>query len=342
MDFLARYVAGTLSSLSAPKRRHILAIIVMVTVGGLTWADALRPIDDALMDWRFKLLEHASSDSLIVVEIDPKSIAAHPSWPWSRSIYATVIRNLQSAGVKTIGVDLDFSSLSDSQGDAALRDALNERPGDVILPSFLQRDSLINSPNELIDTSPNPIFLEHVVVASANLPVEPNGIARRGWYGTETADGFRASLAAALVGVPSTRTGSFHIDFSINPTRITSLSISEVEANTFDPRLVAGRNVLIGASALELGDISLAPLYGFVSGVMLHALSYESLVQGRALSRISPLLVLPFVALILPLWFFPRGDWTFMSGSVFHQTLTLPQIGTQGRNLCRGTKASAQ
>jgi PAS domain S-box-containing protein len=143
------------------------------------------------------------------------------------------------------------------------------------------------------------------------LVVEPNGIARRGWYGTESADGYRSSFAAAIAGFPPTRSGSFDIDFSIDPRRISRVSITDVAAGRFDPARVNGRNVLIGATALELGDEYSAPLYGLLPGVILHALSYESLVQGRALFRVHGVFVLPLVALMLAFLRRPREGWTW-------------------------------
>lgn len=307
----AQGLARGLESAAALIYRHLLAAGLFVFIFGVTWSGVLTPIDDMLMDWRFSLLKRAPTQSLVVVEIDPDSLTKLQSWPWSRSIYATVVRNLQQADARAIGIDVDFSSLSDFEGDRAFRDSLRDRPGEVVLSVFVQPQSDTSVPNGLRQTAPHPFFMEHAAVASVNLPVERSGIARRGWYGSETMDGYLSSFAASLASFPPTRTGPFHIDFSIDPKRLVRLSIADVAAGTFDLRAVAGRNVLIGATAFELGDEYSAPVYGLLPGVILHALSYESLAQGRALFRVQPFFVLPIVAVLL-IFLLPlgKGGWT--------------------------------
>jgi signal transduction histidine kinase len=302
--------------------RHVLSVGLLALISGLTWFGLFAPIDDALTDWRFGLYSRAPSDSVVVVEIDPDSLAEIQPWPWSRSVYANVVRNLQGAGARTIGIDVDFSSRSDAAGDLAFKDALAARPGDVVLSSFVQPRSL-SANGALRTTSPHAYFLEHAAVASVNLVVEPSGFARRGWYGADAPDGYRASFAASIAGFPPTRDGSFHIDFSIDARRLVRLPIADVATGRFDPSKVAGRNVLIGATALELGDEYSAPVYGLLPGVILHALSYESLVQGRALYRVHGIFVLPLVAVLLVFLRRPRDGWTWGRFALRHATIGL-------------------
>ena len=76
------------------------------------------------------------------------------------------------------------------------------------------------------------------------------------------------------------------IDFSIDPTTIPSLSFVDVLAGRFDPATVAGKSVLIGASAIELGDWRSVPHYRALPGPLLQALVFETLIQDRALRRL--------------------------------------------------------
>src|SRR5215831_19367262 len=172
--------------------RGLLLVGLTISLVALTWSGALRPIDDTLMDWRFALLKRAPTRSVAIVEIDSRSIAELKGWPWSRRIYAAAIQNLQAAGAKIIGIDVDFSSRSDPSGDSAFQDALGKRPGEVILPVFLQPESNSN-PSQLRSTAPDQSFLHDAAKASVNLVVEPGGIARRGFYGSDTADGYLPS-----------------------------------------------------------------------------------------------------------------------------------------------------
>ena len=69
--------------------------------------------------------------------------------------------------------------------------------------------------------------------------------------------------------------------------------------------------MLIGATAIELGDQLAVPLWRTIPGPVLNAIAYESLYQGRALHEAGPLWVLALAALVAfgvgPL--FRRLDW---------------------------------
>jgi len=127
--------------------------------------------------------------------------------------------------------------------------------------------------------SPNDRLRQGALFANVNLLPETDGVLRKGYFGFATGGGFRPSMAAALAGGAPPRSDAFYIDFGISLPTITHLSFADVLANRFDPKLVAGRNILIGATALELGDEFAVPVRGIASGVFLHALSYESIVQ---------------------------------------------------------------
>ncbi|MFO1186125.1 MAG: CHASE2 domain-containing protein [Alphaproteobacteria bacterium] len=255
----------------------------------LSAAGALGPIERMLIDWRFRLIGRAPTDSLVIVEIDPRSLRADKTWPWSRSRYAQAIDNLKLAGARNIGLDIDFSAQSDAGGDEAFARALERWPGEIVLARFSQGSAIDRRRSAMIETAPDARFLTSAVVASANFELDPTGLVRRGMFGAKLADGYRASMAATLAATPYGTASTFLIDYSIDAYKIRRLSFADVLANRFDPRAVAGRHVLIGASAIELGDEFVVPKYGLLPGVWLHALSYESLVQNRALVRSGPI-----------------------------------------------------
>src|SRR5258706_16320114 len=120
-------------------------------------------------------------------------------------------------------------------------------------------------------------------------------------------------MAAALAGGASPRSDAFYIDFGVSLPTVTRLSFADVLANKFDPKLVAGRNILIGATALELGDEFAVPVHGIASGVFLHALSYESIVQNRTLVRPSLLFVLLIALVVIAVLGREREHWSWAS-----------------------------
>ncbi|MEO1242551.1 MAG: CHASE2 domain-containing protein [Pseudomonadota bacterium] len=314
-------------SLSAAKvfavRLLLFAIVCLTMVSG-----ALEPLNMSLMDMRFRLLQRPPSDTLVVVEIDPYSLQEEARWPWPRDRYATAITNLQGAGASLIAFDVDFSALSDEAGDAAFAEALSRRPGEVILPVFAQKSSRSERDSNVIQTPPNSYFLQDVVVASVNLTTEKNGLIRRGWMGFEdNNDDFRGSVAAVLAGVPGARRETFYIDYGVDPASIQRLSFSDVLKGEFPREAVKGKKVLIGSTALELGDEFAAPVWGITPGVMFHAMSYESLLQERALKRLHYCIPL-LAAFVVIIWLsHPANSRHFKTAALRHVLLFGTLIG---------------
>lgn len=258
-------------------------------------AGALHPLDDALSQWRFQLLKRPPSATLTVVEIDAESLRAAGTWPWGRDRFARVIDNLNGAGAKVVGLDVDFSSRSSAAADEALAATVRRWPGQVIMPTFAQAGR--GPDGRTISTRPLDALTEDVVLASVNVPVDADGRVRRYKLGFDTPAGLRPSMAATLLG-RSPDSGEFLIDYSFNANAVPRISFKDVYAGKFDPNLVRGRNVLIGSTAIELGDQFATPKGGIMQGVYVHALAYESLLVGRALQTPGLLLLVICAALV--------------------------------------------
>ena len=50
-----------------------------------------------------------TTDNIVIVDIDEKSLYHFGQWPWSRNIMAKIIQNLTDAGVAAIGLDIVFA-----------------------------------------------------------------------------------------------------------------------------------------------------------------------------------------------------------------------------------------
>lgn len=298
-----------------------------VVFGALFALRAIEPINTALMDLRFRVIDHAPSDTLVIVEIDPESIRREARWPWPRDRYARAIENLQDAGAELIAFDVDFSSLSDESGDDAFATALSRYPGEIVLPVFWQWSSRTATGGAIARTPPNEKFLKDSVVASVTLVAEKNGVVRRGWRGIQDGDDYRASIAAVLAGADPSATDAFYIDFSIDPEKIQRLSFYDVVNGSFPDEAVRGKNILIGATALELGDEFAAPVMGVTPGVVFHALGYESLFKSRALVRPHTFLPLFMGAVLLAWLSFSGRRWSWLRVAVINLALLAGAIG---------------
>ncbi len=248
----------------------------------VVWAlGLLAPIERGLQNLRFELLGSQASGSLVVVEIDAKSLKELGVWPWPRQFYGALLDRLFEAGVDLVAFDVDFSAASNPENDQAFAEALERHAGRVVLPSFHQQAS--EGADRVLESRPLPIFTEFVAVGSVNIFADGDGITRLGWVGQQTADGFRPSLVAWLFGTNSFETLSFGIDFGIDPASVPRVSFIDVVEGRVDPAALAGRKAIVGATAIELGDSFAVPVYQVMPGVVLQALAYETLLQNRAL-----------------------------------------------------------
>ena len=289
------------------------AVVVMVALAMAS--GLLRPIEEALASQRFQLIQREASQQIAIVEIDAVSLKAAGTWPWGRERYAQALDNLEAAGAVLIGFDVDFSARSTLEGDDVLARSISRHPGQVILPTFVQPTNRNDPGAGLVENAPLAALSRDALLASVNVPVDAAGRARAYLRGFGAGETYRPTMATLMAGQPPGRTDSFLIDYGIDPRGTPQLSFQDVYDNSFDPALVRGRAVLIGATALELGDNLATPRHGVLPGVVVHALAFESLIQGRALYGLHPLACLILV-LALALALRPSaagGDLTALS-----------------------------
>ena len=294
--------------------RYLLNIAVFLMISGAHLLGALEPVERAIRDLRFGLMERDASGSFVIVEIDSRSLRDLNTWPWPRGHHAQLIDKLRAAGAVDIAYDVDFSSKSTPLEDAKLADALRRAGGRVILPAFRQHMKHESGAVSVIESEPLEILARHSQRGLVNISIDSDGLVRRHethgvWKGLEI-----SSLGAALARVEMPTSSSFLIDFSIRPESVPRLSYVDVLRGRVDPKMISGKSVIVGATAIELGDNFSVPVHTIIPGVMLQVLAYESLVQGRALQRPPPavtLLIALLIAIGLGPWF---AGWSWRKG----------------------------
>ncbi len=234
---------------------------------------------DRLIDpLRVAATVRSPSGQVVVVEMDAASVAAIRRWPWPREHYAAVIDRLHAAGAASITFDVDFSSASTPDGDRSMTAALARANDIVALPTFAQRDR--SGEQRSIDALPLPAFRRHAALTSVSMQPDPDGVVRRAPFGTITSGVPRPSLSAYMARRSGTADAFFPIDFGIDPALLPRTSFVAVEHGRFDPALVRGRDVLIGATAVEMGDRYATPHWGVLPGVIVQALAAETLMAA--------------------------------------------------------------
>ena len=283
-------------------RPHILVVIFLAAVLSCGWHGSIR---NALIDLRFGWQARQASGNIVVVAIDAASIQAIGVWPWPRRLHAELLRRLQSAGVNDIVFDVDFSAPSDPASDQAFLAALKDAGGSVVLPVFKQPDVGSDDASSVHINRPLKPFSAEAWSAVVNVSVEPDGLVRSYPYGEKLGREFLPSMGAVLAGQYNKSDSSFLVDFGIRPESVPIVSYIDVlRGDQATLARLKDRKVIVGGTALELGDRFSIPNARIATGPIMQALAAESILQNRTLHWTSDLLTYAGLLIIVLAMFF--------------------------------------
>lgn len=252
--------------------------------------------------------QNKNSNDIIIVEIDSTSISQLENWPWRRSIYSNLLDKIATGNPDSIFIDIDFSSSSNHpEDDAMLEATLNTiaKKTPVYLPIFLQSSTATSQTLSVRQ----PIFSanENIGYVSVNMRPARDGLVR------EVSNGFRWNdqfYPSAWNQLADNDTPTTFIDYTLSTRDFTYFSVSEILEGKVDNDQFKDKKILIGATAIELGDIMPAPVVRAVPGVVLHALAVQTLENGGLFkpTLVFSLLLFSLVAFIGSL-IFQRVHW---------------------------------
>lgn len=279
--------------------RHHFAAWMFAIFAGLTliWGDIGNDVEQHLGNMRANILEKPASGELVIVEIDARSLQALDSWPWPRKYYAQAIDSLNDAGVSQIVFDVDFSSRSVAAQDQIFADAIAESEATVVLPTLRQRAS--GTQSEFVESLPIEKLRANAFLASVNVHPDNRGQLNQYSFGTTTNGIARPSLASMIAESSGSIDKSFAIDQTIDPASIPRLSFVDLIGNDGPPLDLLGKKVLIGATAIELGDRYPISRFGVIPGVVIQGMASETLIQETNLQNLGKFPALIFSAILL-------------------------------------------
>jgi diguanylate cyclase (GGDEF)-like protein/PAS domain S-box-containing protein len=291
-------------------RRQLILGAIGAFVAILYLSGALDFAERHLHDFRSGILSRDATGQIVLVTIDRRSLQRLPGWPWPRAAYGTVIERLIDAGVSKIAVAIDFSTPSDVQNDRRLATALARAGADrVALPVFRQVGDGADDVPYVVE--PLPLFRQHSALASVDVWPDEDGVVRHFDAYQHAAGASIPTVPGWLLSEPENQAKGNLIDFSIDPGTIPRISFVDVLEGAFDPSRVAGKRVLIGATAVELGDEVSVPRYRLLSGSELQALVAETLLQRRAIRTVAgwPVALLGALMALAVGWLRSKLDW---------------------------------
>ncbi|MCL4747285.1 MAG: adenylate/guanylate cyclase domain-containing protein, partial [Burkholderiaceae bacterium] len=113
-----------------------LACVAVLDESALPLTSAL---DRALYDARLRAQSVAPDPSVVIVDIDERSLAAQGRWPWSRGTMAELLGAIADAGASAVGVDVVFAEVQAQPGeDEALARRIAGRP--IVLGYYFSSD----------------------------------------------------------------------------------------------------------------------------------------------------------------------------------------------------------
>ncbi len=296
-----------------------LAILVLLCLSAVGITET---INQSISSLRSSLFSKPVSSDIMIIEMDAKSLQEIGQWPWKRDIHAQVINNLSAAKVNTIAFDVDFSSQSNAKSDTILAKAIQNSDSNIILATFLQKSTDSNS--QIYENLPRPEFAEHALLASVNVTPNANGQIDRYDYAQVTGGKLRATLAAMLSGGSGTSDEKFIIDQAIDPETIKRISIVDIIKGRFNPQKLENKTVVIGGTAVELGDRYATPTHGIIPGVVIHVLASETLNNDMNIPNVNIFVTLGIVIILLLLFqLFTKNRYTkfylplFIAGLLF-------------------------
>lgn len=276
--------------------RYWLAVAAAFLLATLiSWTDLARSIDDAAYDWMCRLYPVTRTNpEAVVLAIDETTLQANGGMPALRTILTGVLRKLADSGARSVAVDFNLADPVDPAKDAQLAEAMRRVPRLVLatdiardgsgwqdpLPEFAKGRALGHT-----HANPDPVCRE--------IPLEKAAGRERRWA---------MALEAWRGNDPVLETPAEIIvrDFPFLAARATgrayrvafSETIPTVSAANFDPRLLKGKAVFIGTTALTAARDRLMTPLGMMTGVEIHAQLYETMREKWNRTDVAPSIVL--------------------------------------------------
>ena len=268
--------------------------------------DGVQRLDKLFYDTMVGVHQRPANEELLIVAIDENSLRSLGRWPWSRSVHAQMIDTLTAAGASAIGIDVLFSEedTMESSGDAKLASAM-ELSGKVVLavgPESENDSRLISEVLPTPDLAASAALLGHI-----DFELDKDGISRRVYLKAGLGDARWPIFGLALLNIAHpeivsplvsdhttsefsaawVRRDPMLVAYAGPPGHIPKVSFVDVLEGRVPQEQLRNRIILIGATAIGLGDSLSTPLSGSqttMSGIEANANVLATLMDKRELS----------------------------------------------------------
>ena len=325
----------------------LLAAGSLAMVTWLTLGHQLARIDRVLIESALNPLRPESSDDIVIVAIDDRSLEAIGRWPWRRALHAELLHQISHGSPRCIGLDLllDDTNAQHPEDDVLLARGMTSA-GCVVLPMAMQvagRNAQVQR-----EVLPSPVLARAATaLGHSHLAIDDDGDVQ-GVYMWEGFPGrqwpqFSMALRDAARGKlrpqppaqdgpasspPLGRWERQHLETVLYNSPLSpfqTVSYIDVLRGQVPPEFFRDRYVLIGATADGVADLFASPAptrQGLVPGVEIFATVLQSLDRHRHIHPAGPWTDLAFnlvpmvVVLLGLLWLGPLGVFSLIAGMV--------------------------
>lgn len=322
----------SLFRLQAAKRYGLGALLLVVAIVS-TQTGLLNGFSRTFYDRLIRFSSHPPAEDIVIVAVDQHSLDQLGRWPWPRSIHAGLLDKLASFDPKVIVFDVIFSEpeIGTSSGDDILAASIG-RNGPVVLPVMVEKASKLAP---LRETLPLKKFSDVAAgLGHVDTELDSDGIARSAFLKAGLGKPSWPTLALATLRASGRNISDTKLPGERNPQQTVidrsfwvrdyrilvpfsgpanhfqQVSYSDVLSGYVGPSVFKDKYVLIGATAIGLGDTIPTPVSALgqpIPGVEFNAHILDGFLRGRLIEpaakstefliniSIALLCVLPFV-----------------------------------------------
>jgi CHASE2 domain-containing sensor protein/nitrogen-specific signal transduction histidine kinase len=250
---------------------------------GVSLSGALERIDHFVWDLAQRQVAPQRPEGVVLVAVDPASLAVLGRWPWPRRVHAQLLDQICRAEPRAVVMNIAFNEVGDDPAaDQVLAQAM-QNCGKVVLPMMIERASL---DGQLLESPPIGDLAESAAgLGRIGLRPDLDGVTRRVnlWAGVGTpawpllaqtalqVGGWKAPADAAYrpqeesLEPPEDPYGVAHreprlLRFIGPPGTVPTLSAADLLQSSAPAEALRGKIVLIGATAAGLGDFRHTPV----------------------------------------------------------------------------------
>ncbi len=230
----------------------VIAVTLILDAGHV-----LRNADLSTVDQRFRIRgEQSTPPDVVVAAYDDKTLQDEPTFPAPRELYTQGIRNLTKAGAAVIAMDVQFSERSGTskaakKTDADLVEAVHDAP--KVILSTTETDG---SGNTKVLSFGKGLQYSGGIPAITLVRKDADGRVRQMIFSQQELVSFSMASAQAKLGRPIETPGgtTAWINYAGGAQSVPYISYTDILHNRFDPKLVRGKVVVVGATATSLQD----------------------------------------------------------------------------------------